>query len=1332
MKAIIDTGNNLPQPAISFEAYKTLAKAGIAKPEIKETTIKATSADKNEIEVLGVIEGDFTVYLGKEHATNVESFIVIKNLQHQMNIGISLLQKLDAILDFGGNTLRIGPSTIPLLKRKEEVPSPETESLSTISKDEIMDLGPTTKASNTTKVEGEIRGYTKKTTKIPPYSVSIIELKLFTNEDRLRQQDHQEPATVEIAADEQFTKENDLTFAINAITTPDKLILPVTNMSDEEIIIKKNKRIGTISILERDQSSPPPSPPPADEIKEVILDEADKEHFNRSLKEKKDFIITALKLHENKLLDEQEKIDEVTDLMLKHWRVLDSTKGKMRIGKITGVKHQIKLKPDAALSHDKPRPLNPIIKEKVENQLIKWEKQSVIQRCNGFPRHTSSLVPVMKKGGDIRTAIDFRKINAESVNQVYPLPSIQEALSSLQGNSIFSTIDGQNAYMAIELEESSKDLTGISTTIGSYFFNRLPFGLQGASQTYAQAIANALEPLPKGTALPYLDDSIVPATDFNQMMKKLDLLLRAFGETGIIINANKTKLFRDKVDYLGFEVSKRGIGTVASYITAITSIPTPTSASEMKSLLGKYAYYKRFIEDFSKITAPLIEAYVNAEKTPYKKIKITRRLEDALQTLKERITTAPILCHPDWSSEEPFILKTDFSAKALGAKICQRQRDQDGNMEERVIVYDSKRCTEIESRYQSNKGELLAFIWSCDKHRFLLYPRWFIFRTDHIALKKIKTMAFPRSLSLRWLQIITNYNFTVEYVKAELHTDVDFLSRYIGKENQTDLNHLDNHLNEDQENNEDEETNDLIIHQISTEGYDPQERITEEAFNQAQQEDEYITETKRWIELGQTPKKEELTSMPIELRQYIGIIPALRILTDGLLVRKKLPGEHPEMKELRPCIPQSLQKRIILQIHKQGGHIRLHKLFHLLLQRYWMPTPTKIIMTTIANCLTCLKKTLSVGHSLKAQKEILYSSRCTEPMEVIYLDFFGRISPPSNGFNYILSIRDSFSRFIWLLPTTDMTAATVLKTLTNNIFAYYGLPCCIKTDNHNSFTNKLLQQVCDKLQVACETTPPFNYWSNIVERFHLDLGKFLRATLENRDKESWSDRLPWICLAANSTIHSTTNLSPYFLMYGRQANIPMDIVHHKINKNLPPTEELHFNTKWGAYATRTLERLSEAFQTVKQAWKNDIDHRSRAYTGIAPERFKVGAKCLVFTPQRSKHTSDKLQSAWKGPYIISEKLSDILYKVTADPNNAVKQKPPKGIVTLSRLKLTEGKGNDENESNANDSSIDESQQMMPEHYFPHEYEALFTTSSDDLEEDRNNPPTTAMTDGGEE
>ena len=129
--------------------------------------------------------------------------------------------------------------------------------------------------------------------------------------------------------------------------------------------------------------------------------------FQRLQKTKRDFILSALKLEKNQLLN-KEKVEVVVKLMMKHWRILDATASSMRIGKISGIKHKILLKPDAVLSHEKPRPLNPIIREEVEKTLRKWEKQNVIERCNGFPRHTSPLVPVLKKDGkSVRPAIGF-------------------------------------------------------------------------------------------------------------------------------------------------------------------------------------------------------------------------------------------------------------------------------------------------------------------------------------------------------------------------------------------------------------------------------------------------------------------------------------------------------------------------------------------------------------------------------------------------------------------------------------------------------------------------------------------------------------------------------------------------------------------------------------------------------------------------------------------------------------------------------------------------------------------------------------------------------------
>ena len=798
-------------------------------------------------------------------------------------------------------------------------------------------------------------------------------------------------------------------------------------------------------------------------------------------------------------------------------------------------------------------------------------------------------------------------------------------------------------------------------------------------------------------------------------------------------------MFQDKVDYLGFEVSKDGIGTVKSYTAAITRLPPPATVTEAKSLLGKFTYYKRFVEGFSGITRPIVQAYMDAEKSGHKRIKVTKKVREAVELLKNKITSAPILAHPDWTSQEPFRVKTDFSCKALGAKITQFQKDSEGILQERVILYDSRRCTEIESRYQSNKGELLAFIWACQKHRFLLYPRKFIFVTDHIALKAIKTMAFPRSLSLRWLEIVANFNFSVEYRRAALHTDVDFLSRHVpnietGAEAEGPP---DGDGDDDDTNNE---SNALIIHQISWKDNQGQDETTEECFKAAQDQDEIINQVKDWINSGKNPEKKELLQMPIELRQYLGIMPALQILPNGLLVRKKLEGEHLETRQLRPCIPAKLQEKIIARIHHEAGHVRLHKLFHLLLQRYWLPTPTKTIMRVISQCITCQKKMESVGHKLRSQKEVIYSTRSSEPMELLYLDFFGKLNPPSNGYNYILSCRDSFSRFIWLLPTKDMTATTVINTLNSNIFAYFGLPCSLKSDNSTSFTNNLLKEVCTRLQISTDTIPPFNYWSNITERFHLDLGRFLRSMLEGKAKDSWSEQLPWICIAANSTIHTTTQLSPFFLMFGRQPNLPIDIAHRGLQMECKD-DSIPFPQRAAEHAARIVRRMTKAFQSVKEAWKNDIDHRSRAYSGIAPDEFKVGAKCLIFTPSRKKNVSDKLTSGWSGPFIISKKLSEILYKVKADPGSKNASKPPRGIISLSRMKLVHdshtSNGNSSTPSNVDEendtaTSLTTNSEAVPPpppssdegedetSHFPHEYEALYESHDEEGSNSNNN------------
>ena len=148
-----------------------------------------------------------------------------------------------------------------------------------------------------------------------------------------------------------------------------------------------------------------------------------------------------------------------------------------------------------------------------------------------------------------------------------------------------------------------------------------------------------------------------------------------------------------------------------------------------------------------------------------------------------------------------------------------------------------------------------------------------------------------------------------------------------------------------------------------------------------------------------------------------------------------------------------------------------------------------------------------------------------------------------------------------------MTATTISIALSFKTFAYFVLPCFLSCDNSTSFTNNLLKEVYSKLQISTETIPAYNYWSNMTERFHLDLGRFLRAMLQGKNQNTWSEQLPMICLAANSTIHSTTKLSPFFLMYGRQPNLPIDIAHRGLHTE-DKDDTIPFPQKAASHATK--------------------------------------------------------------------------------------------------------------------------------------------------------------------
>ena len=185
LQAIIDSGNNLPYVALSLEEFHALRKAGIIKSDVTRTDIKAASADANQIDVIGVAEGNWTIYLGKKHACNVQTFIIIKNLMNQMNIGIRLLQELGAVLDFKHDRLQVGASSIPLLKQKERCYAANAPTLSVVELGKVVEQDPTGTAKH--KHHQQVRVYNKDTVTIPPYSMAILNLATHSKDEWMAQ-----------------------------------------------------------------------------------------------------------------------------------------------------------------------------------------------------------------------------------------------------------------------------------------------------------------------------------------------------------------------------------------------------------------------------------------------------------------------------------------------------------------------------------------------------------------------------------------------------------------------------------------------------------------------------------------------------------------------------------------------------------------------------------------------------------------------------------------------------------------------------------------------------------------------------------------------------------------------------------------------------------------------------------------------------------------------------------------------------------------------------------------------------------------------------------------
>ncbi|CAM5084208.1 unnamed protein product, partial [Natator depressus] len=362
----------------------------------------------------------------------------------------------------------------------------------------------------------------------------------------------------------------------------------------------------------------------------------------------------------------------------------------------------------------------------------------------------SPVVLVPKPDGEIRFCVDYRKLNAVTRPDNYPMPRTDELLEKLGRAQFISTLDLTKGYWQVPLDESAKERSAFTTHLGLYEFNVLPFGLRNAPATFQRLVDGLLAGLGE-YAVAYLDDVAIFSDSWADHLEHLQKVLERIREAGLTVKAKKCQIGLNRVTYLGHQVGQGTISPLQAKVDAIQKWPVPKSKKRVQSFLGLAGYYRRFKQP-------------NA-------VQWTEKCQKAFNKLKATLTSDPVLRAPDF--DKPFLVTTDASERGVGAVLMQKGPDQEFH----PVVFLSKKLSERESNWSVTEKECYAIVYALEKLRPYVWGRRFHLQTNHAALKWLHTVKENSKKLLRWSLVLQDFDFDIQHISGASNKVADALSR---------------------------------------------------------------------------------------------------------------------------------------------------------------------------------------------------------------------------------------------------------------------------------------------------------------------------------------------------------------------------------------------------------------------------------------------------------------------------------------------------------------------------------------------------------------------------
>lgn len=771
-----------------------------------------------------------------------------------------------------------------------------------------------------------------------------------------------------------------------------------------------------------------------------------------------------------------------------------------------------------------------------------------------------------------RMVIDYRRLNDVTCEEKYPLPRIEEILDNLGKCTYFTTLDLAQGFHQIEMDPTSIEKTAFSVNHGHFEYLRMPFGLKNAPSTFQRMMDEILRDYLYKFCFVYMDDVVIFSKSLSEHIDHIRVIFKKLRDVNLKIQPDKSEFLCKEVAFLGHIITPEGIKPNPLKIEAIQRYPMPKNQKEIKAFLGLVGYYRRFIQNFSKVTFPITKCLRKGSENNIG----NQEYKNAFTKCKELITNSPILQYPDFC--KPFKLTTDASNIAIGSVLSQN---------EHPIAYYSRTLNTAERNYSTIEKELLSIIDSTKHFRPYLYGQKFTIETDHNPLVWISKIKEPNSRLIRWKLKLEEFNFEIKYKKGKENFVADALSRIEINTHETNQDAQSNAPNVDDTianladfdladfvlneryndvtekdstpqpqgepnllaNREDQDNaSDATVHSNN----DPQGKglpISELPLNYALNrlvisygEDFSHTFTrpfKKNHHFVKIPKEDQQSHISRIFKEIIRPDlsftifipdPELKVEFQRMTAANLNPSARLILSSiyLTDVTNPEQQKEIISNYH-QNNHNGIVETYNHIKQKYYWPKLRDSITHLINNCEICLQSKYERHPYKIAYEGPLLSEK---PFKTLHLDLFQF----SNC--QFLTIIDSFSKYAQAYFVPDKNAVTILSKL-RHYFAHHNTPQRIVSDQGREFQNNLFKEFCQLFGIEIHYTTPGNSSSNSpVERLHSTLLEKLRVLKTQNPDETPQNLMTSAILIYNQSIHSTTGHSPFSILYGPYLNEP--------------------------------------------------------------------------------------------------------------------------------------------------------------------------------------------------